>query len=1243
MEFETAIALVNDAMLDQSGRLLNDAELVLFRGAWYGQTYEAIAHESGYAPSYLTRVVGPKFWKALSDALGETVSKSSFQSVLERRYRQQSLNAATSPEPSYEEETEPLAVRAASKIEPKAAAASLSVEKPAHSPELPVVDWGAAPDVTPFYGREAELTVLTQWLTGDRHRLVGVLGLGGIGKTALTVRLVETFVERGNGLQHSFQYVIWKTLRNMPPLEELLQEIAPIVSNQNDTEPLVNRLLHWLRQSRCLIVFDNMETILKEGDRAGTFRAGYEDYGELLRLIAETRHQSSVIITSREKPSILATLEGIDLTARSLQISGSPEAALALIEAKNLVGSTSEKEQLAQCYTYSPLALKIVATSIHSLFDGNIGLFLAEETLIFNGLQQLLDQQFERLSTLEQTIMFWLAINRTWTSIGDLVADIYPPVNRRQVLEALESLSYRSLIETQDGAYSQQGVVLEYVTSRLTGAIAQEIVEQSIDLFDQVALVKTTVHDYIRESQARSVVAPIAQYLHRFFQTTDALEQHFSQLLKTLRQSHVPHFGYSVGNVLNLCGYLQLDITGYDCSGLTIRHAYLQGMDLKNVNLSDAQLIQTTFNQAFSAIWSVAVSPDGQQIAIGDGSGTIYRYQTRDGRHLTTYRGHANWVVSLAFSPSGSQLASSSTDNTIRIWQVDTGQCLECLQSHTHEVWAVAFDHTGHYLASGSDDCTAKLWRVDTGECVRTFDDHTDWVLAVAFGADGQQLFTGGDDNTIQTWCVNTGQRIRRFVGHEDGVRAIALSSDGQRLASSSDDGTIRIWQVDTGACLHVLEGHHTLIYSIAFSADGTTLFSGSHDQTIRQWSVETGTCTRVYSGHRGWVLSVACHPDQNIFVSGSYDQTAKVWNAHTGEVIKTLWGYTNHVLDLAASPEGDQLAAASSDGVLRLWHLPTRQLLKTLKGHKSQVRAVAWSPQGEGLASGGQDRNVKLWNGLTGVCTATFRGHRAPIWAIAFSPDGQHLASAGEDLTIRLWDSLTGQTLHILQGHEAPIWTLQFNGDALLASGSLDETVRLWDSQTGECFRVLSGHSSWILSVAFSPDGQTLASSSLDGTIRLWQVQTGNLLKVLPINNPWLGCLAFAPDGKTLVTTTQEHILQVWSLDTGECVRTFQGHTQRLWAIATFSGSWVNGSEPHGSDDATPACAVLASAGEDSAIHLWNLSTGERMGKLMADRPYAGMRIRGTQGLTEAQHAALMALGAIDQADFAADSQLAF
>ena len=123
-------------------------------------------------------------------------------------------------------------------------------------------DWGEAIDVSVFYGRSQELQQLKQWLLSDRCRLIAILGMGGIGKTALSVKFAQQ-------MQHHFDYTIWRSLRNAPKVGDILAQMIQFLSNQqeiklpNSVGDLIARLIKYLRSSRCLLILDNVEAILQ--------------------------------------------------------------------------------------------------------------------------------------------------------------------------------------------------------------------------------------------------------------------------------------------------------------------------------------------------------------------------------------------------------------------------------------------------------------------------------------------------------------------------------------------------------------------------------------------------------------------------------------------------------------------------------------------------------------------------------------------------------------------------------------------------------------------------------------------------------------------------------------------------------------------------------------------------------------------------------------------------------------------
>src|SRR5437879_34610 len=182
--------------------------------------------------------------------------------------------------------------------------------------------------------------------------------------------------------------------------------------------------------------------------------------------MAETEHQSCLLLTSREKAAGLRAWEGKRAPVRALRLAGLDLAACEqLLAEKETMGTAHEQAHLATVYAGNPLALKIVAETIADLFGGAIDQFLSAGTAIFGSIAELLEEQWARLSSLEQTVLDWLAIAREPVTIDELQAMLVTPLPGVQVLEAVDSLRRRSLIERGQryASFTLQSVVLEYV------------------------------------------------------------------------------------------------------------------------------------------------------------------------------------------------------------------------------------------------------------------------------------------------------------------------------------------------------------------------------------------------------------------------------------------------------------------------------------------------------------------------------------------------------------------------------------------------------------------------------------------------------------------------------------------------------------------------------------------------------------------------------------------------------------
>jgi WD40 repeat protein/transcriptional regulator with XRE-family HTH domain len=1090
------------------------------------------------------------------------------------------------------------------------------------------VDWGEAPDVAGFYGREWELDLISDWLVQERCRVVSVLGQGGIGKSALATTVMHRVAE-------GFEVVIWRSLRDVPTCEALLDSCLQVLDPQalsdasSNPERRQDLLLECLRSQRVLLVYDNLESFLEEGEESGHLRAGYEGFSRVLQRIAETAHQSCLMLTSREKPGDLVPLEGSRALVRALRLARlDVEACQQLLAEHRVEGSTSEQLQLIEAYAGNPLALKIVARTIVELFDGQIAPFMEQGEVIFGGVRALLDEQYARLSEVEQSVLVWLAILREPVNLQELLTVLGVPLPRSQVLEAIESLHSRSLIERslRQGSFTLQSVVMEYVTARLIAEVTNEIKQGRCSRLAEHGLELATAKEYVRQTQQRLIVVPILSGLRSSYPRRSALEEHLLSLLNQQREWDEDAQGYGPANLLALLREHRGHLRGLDLSQLLLRGVYLQGVEMQATTLTGAILQETAFTESFDPPWAVSTSSHGSYWAMGSRRGGA-RVWRDDGKVLAlAWQAHTAAVQALAFSPDERMLATGSWDGIVKLWNLENG-ALRWQGQHSGSIHRLAFTPDGRTLASGGDDAAIRLWDVSTGKQLQTLFLQSSAVYALAWSPDGSLLASGGLDGSIHLWetqvtpAVQSDSTTRILTGHSGPVWSLAFAPDGCTLASGSFDCAVMLWDVERLEVRETLAGHTAPVNVVAWSPDGCLLASGSRDQTIWLWDVERGFYRTALHGHTAVVHDLAFMPDSGSLLSGSEDGTLRVWDVEHGQCARVIQGYAVTLYDIAWNPDSTRIASAGSDSLVSIWESDGRTPPRLLLGHSWIAYGVAWSPDGQWLSSSGLDNAVQVWDASTEIRVQTLcdpNHFDTSFFGIAWSPDGKFLAGGSYQQEVQVWEASTGTHRWVGHGQPTTIRRVAWSPDGKrLASCGYDGSVIVWEAATGQQQHSLHGHSGMVMCVAWSPDGTRLVSGGGgrgNGEIFVWDAHSGELLNTLSELSDIVYALAWSPTGTMLISGCSDGMLRWWDVERGKCVLIRHAHQGTVQSLKV-----------------SPDGHSLASCGDDGAISIRDLASGKHLRTLRRDRPYERLNISGVKGLTQAQRASLRALGAIE------------
>lgn len=429
-------------------------------------------------------------------------------------------------------------------------------------------------------------------------------------------------------------------------------------------------------------------------------------------------------------------------------------------------------------------------------------------------------------------------------------------------------------------------------------------------------------------------------------------------------------------------------------------------------------------------------------------------------------------------------------------------------------------------------------------------------------------------------------------------VAGIAISSDSRYVVAGhggyAGQGAVSLWDLKDHSLIRTRAVPRGVM-RVAFSPDGKLIAYTSAENILTVVRTKTFEVVKRFEQLSNGASTPTFSSDGTRLAFAIGDMPTVV-STKTWESEKIMFEDVFSLMWLKFSPDGTRLLGSGGSfdndapfGRAMVWDAKTGRKI-CQRNHTHVIMRADWSPDGRSFATGSLNPRVQICNAATGAVRQQVLIPNTGLHGVAYSPDGSRIATIGAKSGVVVIDSQNAQRLMQVDkqvGRDRMLAGWYTPDGTTIVTGSSNRLIKLWDAKTFELKGQLPSNTAKddtgepVLAIACSPDKRWIAAGREDRTITIHDGSSGKTLDVLDGHDDVVAAVAFSKDG-VLASAGYDQSIKLWNVKDGEEIRTLEGHTNWVFGLA-FS-----------KDGKT-----LASCGYDKTVRLWNVRDDKLIGTI--------------------------------------------